>query len=276
MNADYSLNYQVLGDGPPVVLVHGLGASLRDWNRIASDLASAGYRAYAVDLPGHGYSPKPADWGAYSADEVYAQFSEWLAGLKLTSPPLLVGHSLGGFLALRCALDQPLPLAGIVLIDPFYSKAQLNRLLRFAHGRVRLGEIALRLTPAILLKVVLGLIPGHLSQIPQSDIQQTILDLKQASPRVLYTAQTIPDLTGRLNEVGVRAMVLWGERDRTLHPASFQRLIDLLPDARGIPLPGGYHQPHISHPAWVVEHILSFIRQEGMEEPSPQFFQSRG
>src|SRR5829696_6273390 len=85
----------------PVVLVHGLSDSCRTWNRIAPELA-AGRRVYALDLPGHGRSARhdaPYDVAWYGG-----VVSDWIRHLGLLDFDL-IGHSLGGGVAMRVVLE---------------------------------------------------------------------------------------------------------------------------------------------------------------------------
>src|SRR5512134_1890002 len=96
-----------LGEGAPVLLVHGLAASLHDWDMLLPDLAAHGFAGYAVDLLGHGESAKPSSLDDYTSDSTFAHLEEWVESLQLGEPAVLVGHSLGGYLSLQYALRYP-------------------------------------------------------------------------------------------------------------------------------------------------------------------------
>ena len=101
------------GDGPPVLLLHGPGEFAAKWMRVMPALVQS-HRVVAPDLPGHGASDP--DGGALDAHRLAA----WLAGLiqrTCTSPPVLVGHVLGGAIAARFAIDHGDRLHGLVLVD---------------------------------------------------------------------------------------------------------------------------------------------------------------
>jgi len=85
------LNYIETGHGIPVILIHGMAASLYDWQTLTPALAQAGYRALAVDLLGHGASPKPNKPHLYSIRSVYAVLEDWMRSLDLETPLHLVG-----------------------------------------------------------------------------------------------------------------------------------------------------------------------------------------
>jgi pimeloyl-ACP methyl ester carboxylesterase len=105
------LSYAVGGDGPPLVLVHGLGGAAANW-RLLAPLLAAGRRVIVPELPGHGGSaPLPA------APNVDA-FADAVLGVvesEAALPAPWVGHSLGGLVALRAALRRPEAVLGIVL-----------------------------------------------------------------------------------------------------------------------------------------------------------------
>lgn len=101
------------GAGPPIVLLHGPGDFAGTWMRIIPDLVT-GYRVIAPDLPGHGMSELGG--GRLDADGLRA----WLSGLlerTCPSPPVLVGHVLGGAIGARFAVNHSDRLSRLVLVD---------------------------------------------------------------------------------------------------------------------------------------------------------------
>ncbi|HEX8263176.1 MAG TPA: alpha/beta fold hydrolase, partial [Allosphingosinicella sp.] len=104
------------GSGPPIVLIHGLGGQLRNFGRPMVDDLARDYRLVLVDRPGSGYSTRAP--GASARLRVQAEtIAELIRILKLDRP-LIVGHSLGGALALSLALNHPDVVGGLALIAP--------------------------------------------------------------------------------------------------------------------------------------------------------------
>ena len=102
---------QVLGAGPPILLLHGTGAATHSWRDVAPRLAER-FTIVAPDLPGHGFTTgRPA--GGMGLTAVAGAVAELLAALDL-APRILVGHSAGAAIAVRMALDGSVPVAGIV------------------------------------------------------------------------------------------------------------------------------------------------------------------
>ena len=109
------LHYLDIGEGPAIVLIHGLGGQLRNFTYALTDLLP-GHRLILIDRPRSGYSTVPAgvEPGLKDQADLIARAIEAL-GLKR---PLLVGHSLGGAIGLALALDHPGLVSGLALIAP--------------------------------------------------------------------------------------------------------------------------------------------------------------
>jgi pimeloyl-ACP methyl ester carboxylesterase len=255
------INFIAQGDGPPVILIHGVAASLYDWTRLIPDLVHAGYRVYALDLPGHGESHKPDDPQQYHVEVFHKHVQEWIASLELAQAPLLVGHSLGGYLSMVYSRQNPGKVAGMLLIDPFYSSRQLSPILRLARRRPALGAKTMRLVPEWLINTILGWDPTSAIDFSPQARQQIANDYKRASPHFVYITREIPDLTPVLPEIDVPTHVIWGEQDLTLRPNTFPPLLKALPNATGQPISHSGHQPHIGKPEVVNRITIEFARQ---------------
>lgn len=105
------LRYFVAGDGPPIVLLHGLGGLASNWRLVAPALAT-GRRVIVPDLPGHGGSAALAE--APSIDP-FAEAVLEVAAAEDAVPAPWVGHSLGGLVGLRAAVRRPDAVNGLVL-----------------------------------------------------------------------------------------------------------------------------------------------------------------
>ena len=113
----YRVHYYALGpDGGRVaVLVHGLGGRAEDWQKLAPQLAKAGFRVYLPDLPGYGESEKPANFSYSVSDEakIVVGFLDAL-GLQQVD---LGGWSMGGWIVQLAAADHPERVRKLMLFD---------------------------------------------------------------------------------------------------------------------------------------------------------------
>ena len=106
------VSHTVGDDGPRVVFLHGLFGQGKNWHTIALRLAERGFRVTTVDLPNHGRSP-------WTEQQDYEEMAELVGGLlaRLGEPVTLVGHSMGGKVAMTVALRRPELLTGLVVVD---------------------------------------------------------------------------------------------------------------------------------------------------------------
>lgn len=259
------VNYVSQGKGSPVLMIHGLAASLHDWDHLLPELTEEGYAGYALDLLGHGESPKPAE-RKYQMSWLFDHLVNWVDTLHLSEPSILIGHSLGGYLALEFALQFPTRIRGLILVDPFYSRAQLPSFLRFFYSYPLLGGFIATRTPEWLYRFLIdftSITVGHgkgASHALTKEVRaQTALDYIRTSPGVYNLPNTGLDLTSFLSQISTPTLVAWGEQDRTLTPSSFQTLVISLIRGRGEHIRAG-HVPHQSNPEWFNTVVLEFLK----------------
>ena len=113
---DTRLHIVERGSGPTVVLVHGLGAQLRNFNYALVERLAVNFRVVCLDRPGCGYSTRPSTMSASLSGQADT-IAKLLAELRLEKP-IVVGHSYGGTLALALALNHPESVGSLALIAP--------------------------------------------------------------------------------------------------------------------------------------------------------------
>jgi pimeloyl-ACP methyl ester carboxylesterase len=123
------------GSGLPMVLVHGLGGSQDNWMLVASTIAEAGYRVMTVDLAGFGATPLA---GRESTLETNRQIVDGLIRYIGQGPVVLVGHSMGGLIAMLQAGASPDSVSHLVLLDPAVPLAKTSPLKPLPQGWVKM------------------------------------------------------------------------------------------------------------------------------------------
>jgi pimeloyl-ACP methyl ester carboxylesterase len=262
------VNYLQQGEGDPVILTHGLAASLHDWDDLLPELASAGYTGYTLDLLGHGESHKPDDHAHYTVDSVFAHFEEWIESLNRPEPMIMIGHSLGGGLSLMYALRHPERVRALVLVNPFYHIKQLPLALQSVFLKQLLNTRILSLTPYPVFRFFVDMTSfqyyiGHREShiLPEHIRYQTALDYKRASTGIYNIPRTLPDITLDLSKLNQPTLLLWGNRDQTLAPASFEELARSIPNLKGThTLPVCGHVPHQCHPEVFNPYVMNFLK----------------
>ena len=259
------------GEGAPLLMVHGLAASLHDWDSLLPEVAAHGYAGYALDLLGHGESAKPRQLDAYTSDSVFEHMQAWIDSLDLEQPAILIGHSLGGYLSLRFTLGHPRRVRALVLVNPFYTQNQLPAMLRFFLRRPLLNTNIIERTPYWLFRLLIDVTSlqfgngkDHLHSLPENVRIQTALDYKRAAPGIYNIPRTLHDLTSDLRHIQQPTLVIWGARDQTIDPKTFPVLVEQLPDVRREVLPQCGHVPHQCHAHEFNQKVFDFL--DSLEE----------
>ncbi len=265
LNDICDINFVRTGSGKPVVLIHGIAASLHDWDKLASQLVTEGFETIALDLPGHGDSCKPDQLDFYHLENIFDSLADWMRTLELDRPPILIGHSMGGYLSLEYALRYPERTQGLVLIDPFYSPDQIPFLIRLGYREDRISSAARRNVPAwfydFMVDATSFLNPGAYilkHDLPPDIRRQMAENYKRAAPGIFKLPFTARNLEPYLPRIKVPTLLIYGSRDTTLNPRSFEQILALLPNARGIALKAG-HVPHQSNAVETNHLIVDFV-----------------
>jgi pimeloyl-ACP methyl ester carboxylesterase len=262
------VNFVQQGVGKPVILAHGLAASLHDWDDLLPVLADSGYAGYALDLLGHGESYKPVNRSEYTVKTVFDHFSAWIDSLTLADPLILIGHSLGGGLSLMYALRYPERVHALVLVNPFYDIKQLSPAIQSSFLRKLLSARIIDLTPYWVYRLFVDMsnFNFYVGQrethtLPEHIRYQTALDFSRASSGIYNIVHTLPYLTSDLSRIHQPTLLIWGRRDQTLAPDSFQRMESLLPNivaSHVMPVCG--HVPHQCHPDIFNPYVMEFLK----------------
>ena len=253
------LHHHVEGDGPPVIMIHGISQAMTDWHALTPELVSAGFSAIAVDLLGHGDSPKPEEAEYYTMRTVYGTFESWVEALRLDPPYYMVGHSLGGYLTLNYALRNPEDIGAMVLINPLFSLKQLSGFLNFFMPLNGLGVRLLKSTPQWLVNSFLERSDSFTTRLPPDARLMYARNVKRASPYFLRIPETAEDLIPQLGHITPKTLVIYGLLDYIENPESFPQLVAALPNADGLPMEGCGHQPHHNNPELVNQTIVDFF-----------------
>ena len=212
------MRYYVGGDGPPIVLVHGLGAAAVTWAGVAPELATH-HRVIVPDLPGHGgSSPVPA----LPNLNPFADVLHDVALRERVAPAAVVGHSLGGVVALRLALRHPGAVAAVVLAGAagIASSTRLAETALTFSTLVQPGRRLARFRRAIarspsLRRAVFGGWGASDAAALSPDVVEAFLEGPPLHTDVASAAGALVRDDPRPELSGVRCpcLVLWGARD---------------------------------------------------------------
>ena len=244
--------YWELGEGDPILLIHGLGASAETWQDTLPVLART-HHVYAVDLVGFGYSDKPA--AKYSVDYL-VDFIRGFVDVSGLEQVALVGHSLGGALALRLAILYPDRVTRLVLVDSAGLSREVGLGLRLV-ALPLVGELLLRPSPkktrqalkpffqdpALLTDAFVDL---NYDLITQPGAQAAYLSTVRSLASVFGARRHIgDDIIARLDEIQVPVLVIWGAQDAIVPVAHADIARDRIANAQIQVLPECGHMPMI-------------------------------
>ena len=262
-----ALHYLELGDGPPVVLLHGAGGGAANWFGVMGRLAQR-FRVLAPDLPGFGLSaaiePR-AELGRQIAEFVDA----WVSGLGVRRFDV-VGTSFGGLVALRLAQRRPDAVGRIVLIDSAGVGREMPAVVRLAGLRV-LGPLLLRPsrrgTRWLLRRLMTSGQPLDASFEPVL-LEYLYRSARAGDPALLARAFRL--FTGprgqrevledrELAALHAPTLVVWGRRDAFFPPSHAERAAARIPRATLHWIEGAGHSPNWEAPVAVAEAIVDFL-----------------
>lgn len=255
---NWRIRYHQSGQGPDLLLVHGLGANLSCWIWTLP-LLRQHFRVTALDLPGFGQSSKPAH-ETYGLDEQSDRLEKILEILKIRKA-FIVGNSMGGNIALWYAVKYPARVKALGLIGPASSSWLVP---------LPLSRLAWMSTPAswLLTKRALRWAHGRAVSRPekvgQNRIDETFSTYGrngQAVRSFLMATEAIRDsrLLARIKELQLPILILWGSRDRLVNRKVIDELEAALPAAESHVHLGGGHQLQEDEPEWVSEKLTSFF-----------------
>ena len=263
------------GDGPTVLLLHGLASTSRIWD-LTAPLLAAGARVLALDQRGHGHSAKPDD--GYDFPTIVGDALAFLEGIG-SGPAVIVGHSWGASVALNAAANHPDEVAAVVLIDGGFG--DLGARMTWVEAEQRMAPPDLtHLTPADLLARIRSRAVLDLSR-------EEIVEVVMANFAVGEDGRIRPHLSRERHMRIVRA--LWEQRSTELYPRvaapvllaparqvggdatqsemlrhkeeSVARALELLPDGRVVWFEDSIHDVPLQRPELVAETILAFLRE---------------
>jgi pimeloyl-ACP methyl ester carboxylesterase len=247
--------YEIAGNGPAVVLVHGLGLNRQMWQWLMPDLG--GFTVLSYDLIGHGQSPDP------QGEPDLRMFGEQVLGLIDHCGIVrcaVVGFSLGGMIARRFAIDHPDRLTALAI-------------LASAHGRTEKERAA------ILVRVEMARHSGPAATIEAALERWFTAPYRNANPEVMeqvrrWVLANRPDVYPAIYQVmaegdaelrepicAIRCptLVMTGDADSGSPPAMARRMAEAIPGAAAVVLPGLRHMGLAENPTQFNDPLIDFL-----------------
>ncbi len=267
------------GSGEVIVLVHGLGGSVANWDAVGPRLADLG-RTVALDLPGFGRSPPARDWELDThARAVEAFIAEF--GPSAT----LVGNSMGGLLSEMVASRAPETVDSLLLVapatpprfpDPRIHWPTARRLALQATpvvGRAMSRRFLKRLTPEDLVRLSLAMITHKPGRVPMPLVEEFVR-LAAVRKELPWAEKAVPSTGGSISrmfrkpssfvamirDIKAPTLVIHGLGDRIVSPTAVEWLCSLRPDWHFVQMEDTGHVPQLDAPIRFLDTIVPWLR----------------
>ena len=246
------------GEGIPIVILHGLFGSSKNWVKIGAYLSRYGH-CYAVDQRNHGDSPHD---DSHSLMDLVGDLSEWVEANQIQHPVLL-GHSMGGMVAMKYALLRPDAVSSLIIVDiapktyththPDEYRAMRTDLTRYATR----GEIDRAMEQYVPDRKVRQFLQMNIARVGKGFSWKINVDALESST-FLNDASS---LTGRC---GAPSLFLVGGKSDYVHGDDASRILSLFPNAEMSILPEGDHWMHYSSAEEFIGRIEQFFTKHSL------------
>ncbi len=265
----HRVRYLTAGEGPPLVLLHGVGTSSGEWSWVLPDLARD-HLVFAIDLPGYDGSYEPPDYSpAFTASFV----NSFLDAVGVERA-VVVGNSFGGLVALHLALSEPERVSALVLSD----SAGLGRAVN--PGLVALSSPGVGGLTKRLAKTRIGAAQRALQRAlllfsrPWRIPWKWVKDQYKLAQLPNFTDATLGSLRNALSATGQRevlldqlpqlrmpTLIVWGIEDRLLPYSQAKEAIALVQDGSLELISNCGHLPHVERPERFASALREFLTQ---------------
>jgi pimeloyl-ACP methyl ester carboxylesterase len=257
------IRYFDSGSGTPLVFIHGFGASIYSWRKNL-DPISQFHRVCAPDLPGFGYSDKPLD-ADYSID-AYADFIIQFMDRLQIKQAVLVGHSLGGGIALLTSLKFPSRVRALILLDAeaypitpplMLTVAKLPVIRSNIHRAIGKWVVRISLNRSYFDKTLItdNLVDEYYRPFLTENGKAVPIKVLQA-----MNFEKLKELPRRYRYIRKKALIIWGREDRISRIHLAYKLKKDLPYSKLKIIPASGHLVQEEKPEVVNRAILKFVR----------------
>jgi pimeloyl-ACP methyl ester carboxylesterase len=253
------LNYRVIGEGKPIIILHGFLGISDNWQSFAKSLAEHNYAVYLFDLRNHGLS---GHHDVHTYESMAADVVEMIEGLDIKSP-IVIGHSMGGKVAMQISINYLDLMRAMIIIDIAPYSYPVH------HQKIIEGLLAVDLEKTHTRKDA----DLELSKyIPELSMRQFLLknlyweeseklawrfNLKALS-KAIYI---IGDATIPSAPIHIRSLFIYGKNSNYINPSRIHEITDAFPDAEIIGIENAGHWIHAEQPAVLLKVVLEFIEK---------------
>ncbi len=267
---DRAVNVIELGEGPPVVFVHGLAGSWQNWLEQLPVFARS-HRVIALDLPGFGRSPMPREQITIS---LYARVLEQVLDTLEIDAAAVVGNSMGGFVSTELAIAFPQRVERLILAAPagissFGNEDALSKALWLRRIRLLLAvggawaaanADVVSSRPWLRSRALAG-VARHPGRLPAQLVAEQVRGAGKPGFIDALDANLNYDFRDRLPEIVCPTLVVWGDKDRVIPVHDADVYTELIPNARKVIFADTGHVPMLERPARFNKLLEQFLTE---------------
>jgi pimeloyl-ACP methyl ester carboxylesterase len=264
--AGNTLAYEVTGQGPLVVLAHGIGDSRHSYRFVAPALVAAGYRVANVDIRGCGDSS--LGWDGYSRTDIAGDLVAVVR--RLGGPAVIIGQSISGGAATIAAATAPDVISGVIELAPFTRKQSIDlgglmRAKRFRAGYIRMAQVIVGGSVAKwkqYLDIAMPTKPADWGS-ELARIENKLNEPGRMKALQAMCKSSPSDAGAQLPKVTCPVLIIEGSLDPDWADprAEGEKIISDLPRGLGelVVIDGAGHYPHVQMPEQVLALALPFL-----------------
>jgi pimeloyl-ACP methyl ester carboxylesterase len=256
-----------IGDGPPLVFIHGLSGCWQNWLCQIPEFAED-HRVIAVDLPGFGRSPMPIEKITISG------YGRWLDGLFDAldiEAAAVVGNSMGGFIGAETAIKFPHRVERLVLVSAAGLSVEHqrdDRVLRFLEVTENVAQFmfahTLSRSEALVRrprgrKVLMAMVAAHPDRMDPRLVQEQIAAAGTAGFVPALDALTDYPIRDRLSDIECPTLIVWGPKDRLVPIKDAYEFDELIPDSKLVVYDDTGHVPMLERPERFNRDLRDFL-----------------
>jgi pimeloyl-ACP methyl ester carboxylesterase len=266
------VNVVEVGEGDtPIVFVHGLAGSWQNWLENMPAFAAAGHRVIAFDLPGFGASEIPREKISIPG---YGRVVDALLDRLGVGPVVLVGNSMGGFIAAEVAIQFPARVERLVLVSAAGLTIEYQRDERIL-GALRFGRRLLMAWGGFVgarseavarrpraRELLMRLVVAHPDRLPAPLVAEQVRSA--GTPGFVDALDALTDypIRARLGEIACPTLIVWGAEDRLVPVRDADEFERLIPGARKVVWPDTGHTAMLERPPAFNRLVEAFVAEE--------------
>lgn len=253
----HTLNVEIRGDGPPLLLVHGFPLNHTMWSDQLDNLVND-FCVIAPDLRGFGSSGVVTD-DSITMDQFADDLNDLLDAHDINAPIIYCGLSMGGYIGFRFVEKYADRLRGLILCDT-RPEADAEQAVRNRHG---LAKKVMRAGTETAIEAMLPKLVSDKTNAENTGVVERLQTMIANTPResiaaALYGMAERPDSTPLLSQIKVPTLVICGGEDILTPPAVMRAMSERIPDSRYVEVPQAGHMAPMEDPVAVNAAIREF------------------